>query len=184
MANTVTLLLDRWQAGDAEVLNELIPATMEDLRILARAALRGKDQADLQTTELIHETYLKLVGLQQMEWQTRVQFFAMASKVMRHLLIDRLRRQRVAADYEEQVFQLALPMPEPVGTDAMLAIHDALEQLAVLDARKATVLELRLFAGLTHDEIASYFGVTAKTIKRDWQFARTWLYNRLKGLES
>lgn len=180
MAKTVTVLLDRWQAGEPGAVNELIPATLDELRILAEAALRHRNGGNLQATELINETYLKLVGLREMSWKSRVQFFAMAGKVMRNILIDRMRRQDVAAKGQEHI-QLALATQERLEQEEISAIHFALEELAQLDKRKADVLELRLFAGLTHEEVARYFEVSTKTIKRDWQFARTWLYGRLKG---
>ena len=177
MSHTVTMLLDRWQAGEAEAINELIPAAMSDLRQLAGAALRGRDAANVQATELINETYLKLVGIKTMSWRSRVQFFALAGKVMRNILLDRIRRKQTEKGCD---FQVELATRECLNPEELVIIHEALEQLAGLDERKAAVLELRLFAGLGHEDIARYFGVSQKTIKRDWQFARTWLYGRMK----
>lgn len=175
---TVTVLLDRWQAGEDHAIQELIPATMQDLRQLALSALRGKEGANLCATELINEAYIKLTTLREMSWRSRVQFFALAGKVMRNILLDRLRAARVR-EQSAMTFQVELASNQSLDPEQLAVVHRALEDLAQLDPRKAEVVELRLFAGLSHDEIARYFEVSVKTIKRDWQFARTWLYGRL-----
>lgn len=179
--HTVTHLLQRWQAGDSEALDQVVPLAMEELHTLARSSLRRLGSSQLQPTELVHEAYLRLVGLEQMSWEGRAQFFALASKVMRGILIDHLRRQLAQKRAGDAVTLVDFPAARSVSPEEMLDLDRALAELMDHDGRKARVAEMRLFAGMSHKEIATALEVAERTVKRDWQFAKVWLYRRLRG---
>lgn len=179
---TVTALLVRAGRGEAVATNELFPIVYEELRSIAAALLRGESRAQtMQATALVHETYLRLVGPEQTEWQNRAHFFAAAAQAIRRILVDHARlrgrlkrggtRGRVPLD---EVLQVAAePSVDLVGLD------DALTKLAGVDPQKARVVELRFFAGLTVEQTAESLGVSPSTVARDWQFARVWLAREL-----
>ena len=180
---TVTRLLQRWQAGDGEALDQVVPLAMEELHTLARSSLRRLGSSQLQPTELVHEAYLRLVGLEEMSWEGRVQFFALASKVMRGIVIDHLRRHLALKRAGDAVTLVDFPAARSMTPEEMLDLDRALEELAQRDERKGRVAEMRLFAGMGHLEIGAALGVAERTVKRDWQFAKVWLYRRLRGEE-
>ena len=179
----ITRLLQLVSKGDRAAEAELIPLVYAELRRIARVAI-GKERPNhtLQTTALVHEVYLKLIGNGELDMVSRSHFFALAASTMRRILIDyaRARRSskrggsRVRVDLEH----VALGSDE--SWDHILAIHDALEKLAAIDARAAKVVELRFFAGLEGEEAARVLGVSSRTVKRDWQFAQAWLYSELQ----
>lgn len=181
-AGAGTLLLRAWQHGDVRARDDLFDLVHRDLRARAAAYLR-RERCDhtLQPTALIHETYLRLVDHQRVDWQTRGHFLAIAAKMMRRILVDHARR-RHAAKRPAHALRVALDdqigRVEPVGCD-VLALHSALEDLERLDERQAQVVELRYFAGMSEDEIASTIGVSRSSVTREWQMARAWLYRRL-----
>ncbi len=182
--DTVTRLLGQAASGDARATTELLPLVYEELRRMAAAFFAGERPGHtLQPTALVHEAYLKLVG-QPIEWASRGQFFCVAAKAMRNLLVDHARgRGRGKRGGGWQRIN-ALSAVEDAGRGAdpldVLALDEALGQLADLDERKARLVELRFFAGLTSDEAADSLGISRATAAEDWRMARAWLHRRLK----
>jgi RNA polymerase sigma factor (TIGR02999 family) len=177
---SVTALLQAWNAGDEEAGRQLIPLVYSELRRRARGYLRRERLGHtLQPTALVHEAYLRLVGLQG-HWRSRSQFFGVASNLMRRILVDHARRRRAAKrDAVRVVFDEAVqPAAEPELD--LVRLDEALLELSALDARQARVVELRYFGGLTLEEAAEVLGVSAATVKRDWTLARAWLFDRLR----
>lgn len=182
--HNVTELLRRWGDGDASAGDELMPLVYDELRRRAAAYLR-RERADpaLQPTVLVHEAYLRLVDQNRVVWQSRAQFFGVAAQMMRRILVDRARARRTAkrsGQWSRVTLDDAVAARRPVDVD-VLDLHDALERLARLDARKSRVAELRFFGGLSLEEAAEVVGVSPATVERDWQAARAWLFKELSG---
>ena len=181
----VTLLLERWQGGDATVLERLVPLLYRELRSLASSQLRKESSAHtLQPTALVHEAYLKLVGQEPGPLENRRHFFALAAKAMRQVLVDYARRKRAekrAGGLRRITLTDALGQPLEIvgpGVDTV-DLDQALTRLAEMRPRAARVVELRFFGGLTLDQTAEVLEVTQKTVVRDWRTARLWLLDRL-----
>lgn len=178
----VTDLLHELAAHQPEALTRLLPLVYDELRRLAHAQLRGeRSNHTLNTTALVHETYLRLADLQRIAWRDRRHFFVMSARLMRHILIDharaRLRDKRGGG---------AVPVPlaeaERVACDEseeLVALDEALVRLAARNRRQCQVVECRCFAGLTVAETAAALGTSPATVKRDWEFARAWLHREL-----
>jgi RNA polymerase sigma factor (TIGR02999 family) len=184
----VTQILDRLGRNDTQAAEKLLPLVYDELRRLAAHRLAGESPGQtLQATALVHEAWLKLAGGEAgRRWNDRNHFFAAAAEAMRRILVDNARRKRrVRHGGElERVDLEQIQVPEPVGNeDELLAVHDALDELAALDPRKAELVKLRFFVGLTFAEAAEVLGVSEITAKRDWAFARAWLYRRTGGSE-
>jgi RNA polymerase sigma factor (TIGR02999 family) len=176
----VTHLLRQWQAGDRLALDRVMPVVHAELKRLARVHLRGEARnRTLQPTALVNEVYLRLLPLDAMSWRDRAHFFAMASRLMRRVLVDAGRarradkrgRGRVRVSLDEA--RVAAPQPELMPD--VLALDEALTRLTALDDRKARVVELRFFGGLSVEEAAEALGVSVETVARDWRFAKLWL---------
>ena len=182
-AADVTTLLNRLANGDQEAAAQLVPLIYEKLRRLAVQCLRHERPGHtLQATALVHEVYLKLAGQPDARWQNRLQFFAVASQLMRRILVDYARtQQRIkrGGGHEKVSFDEVL-MIAPDRTDETLAIHKSLSRLEKLDPRQARIVELRYFGGLTMEETAEVLRVSPKTVMREWSFAKAWLYGELK----
>ena len=180
----ITQLLLKWSAGDETALNELTPLVYQELRRLARSYLRRHAfQQSLQSSIVVHEAWLKLVDNQQVTWQNRAQFFGLAAKVMRDLLVD-YARARSASKRGGGQERVSLSVADQFGgTDVeqidLLALDEALNRLAKINPRRSQVVELRFFGGLTGVEAAAALGVSEGTVERDWSLARAWLYNEL-----
>src|SRR5256884_3097140 len=177
----VTELLVRWSQGD-DALAELTPLVYEELRRLAHHYMEGeRPDHTLQTTALVNEAYLRLADQTNPNWQSRAHFFAVAARAMRQILVSYARSNRAqkrgggAAKIE--LDEAAIMSPEQ--SNEIVDVHEALERLATLDERKAQVVELKYFGGLNHDEIAEVLKVSTITVRRDWMFAKTWLYDEL-----
>jgi RNA polymerase sigma-70 factor, ECF subfamily len=175
----ITQLLQEWSKGKAEALEELMPLVYDELRRQATRFLQ-KERRDhtLQATALINEAYLKLIGRKEVEWKNRNHFFAIAATAMRRILVDHAReRQREKRGGSEE----NLPLEEAtniLGREKSLdlvALDEALNRLAKMNARQARVVELRYFSGLNNDEAAEVLGVSNATIRNDWNLARAWL---------
>ena len=178
----ITVLLKEAARGDTDAQARLAPIVYEELRRIARRRL-AKERANhtLQTTELVNEAYLRLSGTN-LTYTDRAHFFAVAATQMRRILVDyaRGRRAQKRGGPEHAVtFDENLPVGSNESWDRILSVHQALDRLAALDPRKARVVELRFFTGLEVHEIAEVMGVSPRTIKRDLQFAQTWLYSAM-----
>jgi RNA polymerase sigma-70 factor, ECF subfamily len=178
----VTQLLSGWSHGDHAALEKLAPLVYDELRRLAHHYMEGQ-RADhtLQTTALVNEAYLRLADQSRPNFTNRSHFLAVAAKAMRQILVNYAkaseRQKRGAGASKVELDAAALVSPEPPG--AILDLNEALERLAMLDSRKAQVVELRYFGGLKQDEIAEVLKVSVVTVRRDWVFARAWLYTEL-----
>lgn len=184
MAENITQLLMRWSDGDRSALDQLLPLVYDELRRLARSYLRRHPQQSvLQPTVLVHEAYLKLINQQQVGWQNRAQFFGLAAKVMRDLLVDHARY--VQADKRGgKNFSVSISEADRVGQQRdfdLIALDEALNRLAALDPRHSQVVEMKFFAGLTIEETAEALGVSHATVERDWSLARAWLHREMSG---
>ena len=181
----VTTLLDRWNHGDGDALKELLAVVHDELRRLAGSLLRH-DRANhtLQPTELVHEAYLRLAGLQEMPFDGRRHFYGAAAQAMRRILVDHARRRN--ADKRGGPDQVQVPLEEILNTPVDLRldfvrVDEALTALAVLAPDKARVVELRYFGGLSVAETAGVMDIAPATVKRHWAFARAWLYRSLSA---
>lgn len=179
----LTRLLDDWKDGDPTALDRLTPLIYDELRRIAhRYAQRERNGHTLQTTALVNEAYLRLAGTENPAWQNRSHFFAVTAQVMRHILIDHARRRRYlkhgGAAQQVSLAEAALMAVERAAE--LVALDEALEELARLDQRKARVVELRYFGGLSLAATAETLGVSEMTVRRDWRAAKAWLFRRLK----
>jgi RNA polymerase sigma-70 factor, ECF subfamily len=180
----VTGLLHAWGAGDGAALEALLPAVYDELRRQARRALRRERIGHtLQPTALVHEAYLRLVDQSRARWENRAQFFAVAAQAMRRILVDhartRGRAKRGGGVTPVTLADADAPAASTTGVDA-LALDDALTRFAALDPRKARLVELRFFAGLSIPEAAAVIGVSEATAVREWAVARAWLRRELE----
>ena len=175
--------MNRWSGGDAQALDQLVPIVYSELRRLAHYHLRReRDGHTLQTTALVHEVYLRLCGNDELDFQDRAHFFAVSARMMRRILVDYSRR-RGAKKRGEAPLQTALDSALAIPTDDkidLLAIDEALEHLAAVDARKSQVVEMRFFVGLPAKEIAAALHTTEATVRRDWTIAKAWLFRYLE----
>ncbi len=174
----ITKLLRAWGGGDGAALDRLAPMVYTELRAMARRYMRREGPGNsLQATALVHEAYLKLVDLQVAEWQDRAHFFAIAARMMRRILVDSA-RARDAGKRGGGAVRLELNESldgQPMRDDQMVKLDDALRALAKFDARKAQVVELRFFGGLSTEETAEVLKISVPSVLRDWKLARAWL---------
>jgi RNA polymerase sigma-70 factor (ECF subfamily) len=180
----VTDLLVQWSHGDDAALAELTPLVYEELRRVAHHHLGGqRPNHTLQTTALVNEAYLRLADQTNPSWQSRAHFFAVAARAMRQILVSYARSQRSqkrgGGALKIDLDEAALIAPEE--SKEIVDLHEALEQLATLDSRKAQVVELKYFGGLNYDEIAEVLKISRITVRRDWEFAKVWLYTELQN---
>jgi RNA polymerase sigma factor (TIGR02999 family) len=178
----ITRLLTDWRGGDRAALERLLPLVYDELHRLARHYLsRERPGHTLQATALVNEAYLRLVDQQKSDWQDRAHFFAVAARIMRHLLIDHARARRYAkrggGAQQVSLEEGAAFTPEP-SVD-LLALDEALDRLAVIDERKVVIVELRYFSGLSVEETAEAMRLSEITVKREWLKAKAWLYREL-----
>lgn len=184
-AEQVSELLAAWNGGDREAWNRLVPVVYDELREHARRILRQERSGHtLQTTALVHETYLKLAGQRVVNWENRAHFFWLASEIMRRLLVDyarRRNRQKRGGELEilpmNSAFQIVV---DNSGID-LLALDAALIKLAEWDAQQAKIVEIRYFGGCSIDETAEILGISSATVNRDWAAAKAWLHHELKS---
>jgi len=183
-SETITELLVQWREGDRAALDRLIPLVYKELRRIASYNLRRRRPGDsLQTSALINEAYLRLVDHKNMRWQNRAHFFAVAAQAMRRILVDHARTQNAAkrnAGTIKVSFDQAAYVGEERATE-LIALDDALRELAEFDARKSSIVELRYFGGLSVEETAAVLEVSPVTIKREWRAAKLWLLRELSN---
>jgi RNA polymerase sigma factor (TIGR02999 family) len=178
----VTDLLVRWSHGDDAALPELTPLVYEELRRIAHHHMAGqRPDHTLQTTALVNEAYLRLADQTNPNWQNRAHFFAVAARAMRQILVSYARSNRAqkrgGGVARIELDEAAILSPEQ--SKEIVDLHEALERLATLDARKAQVVELKYFGGLDYDEMAEVLKISRITVRRDWEFAKVWLYTEL-----
>jgi RNA polymerase sigma-70 factor (ECF subfamily) len=178
----VTQLLQQWSDGDDFALVELTPLVYEELRRLSHHYMEGQRRDHtLQTTALVNEAYLRLADQTNPSWQNRAHFFAVAARAMRQIVVDYARSQRSqkrgGGALKVELDEAAIVSPEQ--SKEIIDLHEALERLATLDSRKAQVVELKYFGGLNYDEMAEVLKISRITVRRDWEFARLWLYAEL-----
>jgi RNA polymerase sigma factor (TIGR02999 family) len=184
----VTKLLRAWSDGDADAFERVLPLVYDELhRIAARYLLGERSEISLQATALVNELCLRLLGWDSVRWQNRSHFFGVSAQMMRRVLVDIARRRRAERRGGLSVVRvpldtLEIPISEP-GAD-LLAVDMALEALALLDPRKAKVVELRFFGGLSVEETAEALAVSVRTVHTDWAFARAWLYRTLTAVHA
>jgi RNA polymerase sigma-70 factor (ECF subfamily) len=175
-------MLADWAAGDRSALDALMPIVMMELKRIAGAYLaRERHAQTFQTTALVNEAYVRLVHVKPDTWESRARFFALAAQIMRRILVDYARAQlgpQRGGGVQHVPLDSAL-LINPGAPNGLMALDEALWSLEKLDARKSRVVELRLFGGLSQEEIAEVLGISSKTVMRDWQFAKAWLAREL-----
>ena len=186
-SHEVTALLVAWSEGDQGALDRLVPLVYAELHRLAKSYMRRERAGQtLQTTALIHEAYVRLIDAQQVPWQNRAHFFGVAARIMRQILVASAREhtaQKRGGRVQPVSLDEALVVSNGLDED-LVAIDEALSGLAEVDARKAHVVEMRFFGGLTEEETATALRVSPETVRRDWRIARSWLRRKLSGEHS
>jgi RNA polymerase sigma-70 factor (ECF subfamily) len=187
LPSEVTQLLMDWSKGDRAALDQLIPIVESELRRLARRFI-GKENPGhtLETSALINEAYLRLVDQKNVQWQNRAHFFAVSAQIMRHILIDHARSHRYAkrgAGARKVGLDEAAVLPERRAAE-LVALDDALRELAAVDPRKSEVVELRFFGGLSIEEAAEVMKISPATVQREWRAARAWLHRAISNKET
>ena len=184
----LTGLLRAWSDGDERAFEELLPLVYDELHRMALRSLAGERAHSLQATALVNEVCLRLMGWDQARWQNRGHFFGVSAQIMRRVLVDIARRRRAARRGGPHSVPVPLDHVDVAAIEPdtdLAAVDEALERLAREDARKAHVVELRFFGGLSMEEVASTLGISLRTAQNDWAFARAWLYRALtSGHES
>ena len=181
-SHEITLLRVDWGKGDDLALEQLMPLVYDELRRMAKVYMRNQPSGHtFQTTELIHEAYLKLARQDEPNWQNRAHFFGVAAQAMRHILVDyaRSKHSKKRGGWQERVSLADVTAIPSNHSKDVIALDDALKALAALDHRKSRVVELKYFGGITNEEIAAVLKISTDTVKRDWRFARTWLLREL-----
>ncbi|MCC7154214.1 MAG: sigma-70 family RNA polymerase sigma factor [Bryobacterales bacterium] len=179
----VTLLLGRLKAGDPAAQSQLMNVVYDELRRLAAKLMRDESPGhSLQATALVNEAYMRLVNVNEVDWQGRAHFFAIAAQIMRRVLVDHARHKKAqkrgggqgTLNLDDAVVFASQHSPQ------LLALDEALSRLEQIDPRKSRIVEMRFFAGLTEDEVAGVLGIAPRTVKREWSFARAWLHAEMQ----
>ena len=185
----ITGLLKAWGQGDSRALEELTPLVYDQLRVQARRYMRNEcSGVTLQSTALVHEAYLRLVNTHDVEWHDRAHFFALSAQIMRRILIDAARARgaskrggrAVRAEHSSPVNLDQIATDDSNAAKVLCALDDALERLTQIDPRRAKVIELRFFGGLSVEETAEVLQISPQTVMRDWRLARAWLARELR----
>ena len=181
-SHPVSELLVRWKAGDQDALEALVPLVYKELRLIARRHLqRERPGHTLQSAALVHEAYLRLLDQRPFDTENRAHFLALASRLMRQILVDYARSHGAAKRGADRRVELdaSLVLPQVRSAD-VVALDDALNDLSSLDGQQGRIVELRFFGGLTTEEIAEVLGISTSTVKRDWNVAKAWLTRQMK----
>jgi RNA polymerase sigma factor (TIGR02999 family) len=180
---SITQLLESWSSGDQDAAEQLLPLVYEELRRIATRQLRQERGAHtLQATAIVHEAYLRLIGQEGLQWPSRAHFFAFAAHLIRRILVDYARtrnRAKRGGQYDRVTLAEVADLALEKSPD-LVALDEALSSLEKVDPRKASVVELRFFAGLTLEEIAEQLGISTETVGREWRRAKAWLYTALQ----
>jgi RNA polymerase sigma-70 factor, ECF subfamily len=178
----ISELLVAWSGGDRQALNRLTPIVYSELRRLARRYMqRERAGHTLQTTALVHEAYTRLVDYKRMQWKSRAHFFAVAAQLMRRILVEHARRRNLKRGAGFRHLSLEESLISDAYEPELVELDDAMTALEKLDHRKAQVVEMRYFGGLSVEETAEVLQVSLVTVKRDWRAAKLWLYRELTG---
>jgi RNA polymerase sigma-70 factor, ECF subfamily len=183
-SNQITSLLIDWSRGDDYALEQLMPLVYEELRQMARRQMSKQPSGHtFQATELIHETYLKIAGNKDQNWQNREHFFGVAAKAMRHILVDyaKSKSRQKRGGWQNRITFAENAFAKSDAPKEYIALDEALNKLAALDERKVSVVEMKFFGGLKVKEIAEVLKISKETVQRDWSFAKTWLLRELSG---
>jgi RNA polymerase sigma factor (TIGR02999 family) len=181
-SHDVTTLLLAWNNGDQEALDRLMPVVYNELRRMARRHMQSENPGHtLQATALVNDLYMQLIDQKRVNWKNRAHFFGVSAQIIRRLLVDHARARHrlkrgggaLKVEWNEEI------SPSPPIETTLLALDDALNQLSEIDPEKTRIIELRFFAGLSINEIAEVLKISPATVKRDWAFARAWLYRQL-----
>ena len=182
-SQNITLLLNQLSDGNSLAINQILPLVYKELRKISSKYLRDQyRQHTFQTTELVHEVYIKLIGSNNLSWESRSHFYGIAAKSMRQILVDYARKRNSQKRGEGKS---KLPLDEAqfvIGEseDQLLSLNEALDKLEIFEERSSKIVELRFFSGLSIEEIAKVLNISVATVKRDWKFAKAWLYRELK----
>ena len=180
-SNELTEILQKWSEGDAAALEKLTPVVYAELhRIAKRYMVREREGHTLQTTALVNEAYVRLIDWKNAKWENRAHFFGVSAQLMRRILVDfaRKRPSKKVAPVRQVSLEEAFIVSDEKDAD-IVALDEALSELAKFDERKARIVELKFFGGLTTEEIAQHLDVSTATVERDWKFARAWLHRAL-----
>ena len=184
MASNITQLLNDYQSGKKDALDELFPLVYGELRKLAASRMRSeRGDHTLQPTALVHEAYMRLIEQHSTDWHNRAHFFGLAAEMMRRILVNHAVSHNAEKRFGNQT-RLALDeiVDFTKGSDVnLVALDDALNTLAEFDPKQAKIVELKFFGGLTNEEIAEVTGVSDSTVKREWRIAKAWLHDQIKG---
>ncbi len=179
----ISRILKSWSDGDRQSRDELIASVYEELhKIASRYLRRERSDHTLQPTALVHEAYLKIVDISHITWQDRAHFFAVASNVMRQILVDHARAREAekrGGEFRRIALEDAISFSSDRTNVDLLALDEALEQLSTFDEQQSRIVELRFFGGLTIDETAEVLDISPATVKREWTLARSWLYRKI-----
>jgi RNA polymerase sigma factor (TIGR02999 family) len=180
----LTAIFDSIQRGEPRAQEKLLPLVYSELRKLAAAKIASERPGHtLQSTALVHEAWIRLGGSDQHPWQNRAHFFGAAAEAMRRILIERARRKCAAVHGggRKQVALAESLIVAPDEDERLLAVHEALDKLAAVDPQKAELVKLRYFAGMTNEDAAKVLGISERTAKRHWSFAKAWLFREIQG---
>lgn len=180
----ITQLLNDLSQGNNVAIEKLLPLVYDELRKISSKYLRDEyRQHTLQTTELVHEAYLKLIGNQQISWQSRAHFFGVAARTMRQILVDYARKRNAVkrGSGERKLTLDDAPLLSDASDEKILALDEALKKLEAIEERSSRIVELRYFSGLTIEETAEILQISPATVKRDWNFAKAWLYREIQN---
>ena len=182
MAKEITQILKEWRSGDESAVDRLFPLVYDELKRQAKSYLnRERGNHTLQPTALVNEAYIRMIGINKMNWADRAHFYALSATTMRRILVDHARK--IASDKRggelQRITLSNLKISDEQKATDLLDLDDALNRFAELEERKAKVVEMRFFSGLNQKEIAKILEVTEKTVQRDWKFAKLWLYREL-----
>jgi len=184
LTENITNLLVRWSEGDEAALEKLTPYVYDELRRLAQSYLRNeRPDHTLQATALVHEAYLQLLGMQQIEWKDRGQFIALAAQMMRRILVDHARKH-AAQKRGGGEYKVSLSSAQAISSERdvnLVALDEALQRLSAIDPKRSEIVELRFFGGLSIEETANLLKVSTPTIERDWRVARAFLRRELSN---
>lgn len=180
----ITQLLVDWRNGDEAALDRLMPAVYGELRRIAGNFMRRQNPGNtLQASALVNEAFLRLIGSDKVNWQSRTHFFAVSAQLMRRVLVDAARRrnsQKRGGDRMRITLDERVNVPAETETD-LIALDDALTRLAEMNPRHSRIVELRYFGGLTEEQVAESLKLSARTVRRDWTLARAWLFRELRS---